>query len=191
MKRERDPTPEEFEKFLAWLDPDPDEAARKFERIRARLIQIFIARGCIDAEALADEVLNRVCVRIDQIKLNYADPLRCCVGFVDNVHREYLREQRKWDEAIFPPSPRPQLELEIEDTCLNECLDQLPKSDRELVERYFQGEKSVRIAGRKKLAAERMLTSNALRIQAFKHRKKFVMCFSACVERVEAETVSL
>ena len=190
MKRERDPTPEELEKFLAWLDPDPDEAARKFERIQSRLIQIFIARGCIDAEALADEVLNRVCVRIDQVKLKYTDPLRCCVGFVDNVHREYFREQRKWDNAVCPPELRPSTELEIEDTCLNECLDQLPKLDRELVVRYFQGEKSVKISGRKKLAAERMLTSNALRIQAFKQRKKFVLCFNACVERVAAETIS-
>ena len=191
MKRERDPTPEEFEKFLAWLNSDLDEAGSKFERIQTRLIQIFIARGCVDAEVLGDEVLNRVCVRIDQVKLNYPDPLRCCVGFVDNVHREYLREQRKQDEAIAPPLLRSAVELEIEDTCLNECLGQLPKLDRELVERYFQGEKSVKIAGRKKLAVERMLTSNALRIQAFKHRKKFVMCFNACVERVEAETVSL
>jgi hypothetical protein len=190
MKRERDPTPEEFEKFLAWLDPDPDEAGRKFERIQTRLIQIFIARGCVDAEVLADEVLNRVCVRIDQVKLNYSDPLRCCVGFVDNVHREYLREQRKRDEAVAPPLLRSAVELEIEDTCLDECLDQLPKLDRELVERYFQGEKSVKIAGRKKLAVERMLTSNALRIQAFKLRKKFISCFNTCIERAEAETIS-
>ena len=191
MKRERDPTPEEFEKFLAWLDPDPDEAARKFERIQKRLIQIFIARGCVDAEMLADEVLNRVCVRIDHVKLKYIDPLRCCVGFVDNVHREYFREQRKWDDPICPPSPRPPEELEMEDMCLNECLDTLPRLDRELVVRYFHGEKSVRIAGRKKLAVERKLTSNALRIQAFKQRKKFIGCFNACIERVEAETISV
>ena len=191
MKRERDPTPEEFEKFLAWLDSDPDEAARKFERIRTRLIQIFVSRGCIDAEMLTDEVLNRVCVRIDQVKINYPDPLRCCVGFVDNVHREYFREQRKQENPICPPSPRPPVELEMEDLCLNECLDNLPKSDRELVVRYFHGEKSIRIAGRKKLAEERMLTSNALRIQAFKQRKKFIVCFNACIERVEAETISV
>ena len=190
MKRERDPTPEEFEKFLAWLDPESDEAGRKFDRIQRRLIQIFTARGCVDAEVLADEVLNRVCVRIEQVKLNYADPLRCCVGFVDNVHREYLREKRKQDEAIAPPLLRSVVELEIEDTCLNECLGQLPKLDRELVERYFQGEKSVKIAGRRKLALERMLTSNALRIQAFKLRKKFISCFNTCVERAEAETIS-
>lgn len=191
MKRERDPTPEEFEKFLAWLDADTGEAARKFERIQTRLIQIFIARGCIDAEVLADEVLNRVCVRIDQVKLKYPDPLRCCVGFIDNVHREFLREQRKWDEAPCPPPPRPPSELEIEDTCLKECLDQFAKLDREPVERYFHGEKSVRISGRKKLAIERMLTANALRIQAFKLRKKFVLCFNMCVERAEAETISV
>ena len=191
MKRERDPTREEFEEFLAWLDPDPDEAARKFDRIQNRLIHIFIARGCVDAEVLADEVLNRVCARIGQVKINYADPLRCCVGFVDNVHREYFREQRKWDDPICPPPPRPSKELEIEDTCLDECLAKFPKLDRELVERYFHGEKSVRISGRKKLAVERKLTSNALRIQAFKLRKKFVLCFNTCVERAEAEIISV
>lgn len=189
MKRERDPIREEFEKFLAWLDAEADEAAQKFDRIHMRLIQIFIARGCVDAEMLADEVLNRVCVRIDQVKTNYTEPIRCCVGFVDNVHREYLREQRKWDDPIPPPPPRPAKELEIEDMCLDECLGQFPISDRELVERYFHGEKSVRISGRKKLAVERKLTSNALRIQAFKLRKKFVSCFNACIERAEAEII--
>ena len=190
MKRERDPTPEEFEKFLAWLDPGPNEAARKFERIQTRMIQIFVSRGCIDAEVLADEVLNRVCVRIDDVKMKYPDPLRCCVGFVDNVHREFLREQRKLETQICPPPPRPPLELEMEDACLNECLGKFAKLDRELVDRYFHGEKSVRISGRKKLAVERKLTANALRIQAFKLRKKFVSCFNACVERAEAEIIS-
>jgi hypothetical protein len=189
MKRERDPTREELEKFLDWLDADPAEAALKFDRIQNRLIHIFISRGCVDAEMLTDEVFNRVCVRIDQVKIKYPDPNRCCSGFVDNVHREYLREQRKWDDPICPPELRPAKELEIEDMCLDECLGQFPVSDRELVERYFHGEKSVRIAGRKKLAVERRLTSNALRIQAFKLRKKFVSCFNACIERAEAEII--
>src|SRR6185503_12908649 len=188
MKREREPTREEFEKFVDWLDAVPAKAAQKFERIHARLIKIFISRGCIDAEMLADEVFNRVCVRMDQIKINYTDPIRCCVGFVENVHREYLRETRKWDD-FCPPPPRSSTELEIEDLCLNDCLGRFPMSDRELVERYFHGEKSVRISGRQKLAAERKLTSNALRIQAFKLRKKFVSCFNACVERAEAEII--
>ena len=79
----------------------------------------------------------------------------------------------------------------MEDTCLDECLAKFPKLDRELVERYFHGEKSVRISGRKNLAVERKLSSNALRIQAFKLRKKFVSCFNTCVERAEAEIISV
>lgn len=189
MKRERDPTPEEFEKFLAWLDPDRDEAGSKFQRIQSRLIQIFIARGCVDAELLADEVVNRVCVRIDHVKANYNDPLRCCVGFIDNVHREYLRDERKKEKTVWPPDRRSGDELEKEDMCLRDCLDNLGTTDRDLVVRYFHGEKRVRISGRKKLAEERRLTSNALRIQAFKLRKKLRSCLESCLQQMEAETI--
>jgi hypothetical protein len=40
MKKERDPTPEEFEKFLLWLDPDRDAAGRRLNLIQTRMIQI-------------------------------------------------------------------------------------------------------------------------------------------------------
>jgi len=190
MTRERDPTPEEFEMFLAWLNPDRDEAADKFQHIHSRLVRIFISRGCVDAEALADEVINRVAVRIEKVKRDYPDPLRCCIGFVGNVHREYLRAERKKENLICPPSPRPVIELEREDTCLTECLDKLSTSDRELFERYFNGEKgAVKISERKKLAAERNLTATALRIQAFKLRKKMLLCLKTCLEKAEAETI--
>lgn len=189
MKRERDPTPEEFDKFLAWLDPDRDEGARKFKLIQSRLIKIFVSRGCIDAEMLADEVSNRVAVRIEKVKTDYADPLRCCIGFVEHVFQEYLREEQKKNKLVWPPPPRPIVELEREDRCLNECLGQLANSERELAQRYFQGEKGVKIAARKKLAVERMLTANALRIQAFKLRKKLRLCLRACLEQAEAETI--
>src|SRR5262245_25132118 len=82
MKRERQPTREEFEKLLAWFDPDPDKAAQTFNLIHSRLIKVFASRGCVDAEILADEVTNRVSVRIDSIMENYSDPFRCCLGFV-------------------------------------------------------------------------------------------------------------
>src|ERR1044071_7693839 len=95
MKRERDPTPEEFEKLLAWLDSDRDEAGRKFQTIHSRLIKVFTSRGCVDAATLGDEVVNRVAVRIDTLTKNYPDPLRCCLGFVENVHREYIKDQQK------------------------------------------------------------------------------------------------
>src|SRR5215208_5907819 len=118
MKRERPPTREEFEKLLLWLDPDRDEAGRRLKEIHTRLTQMFVSRGCVDAESLADEVSNRVAVRIDAVRVTYTDPLRCCIGFVENVFREDLREQRKQASRKAPPPPRPPGVLEREDECL-------------------------------------------------------------------------
>jgi len=182
MKKERPPTGEEFEMFLAWLDSDANEAGNKYRVIESRLIQIFVSRGCVDAEALADEVINRVSVRILEVREKYSEPLRCCVGFVENVFREFLREEIKKREAKPPPPPRPTEELEKEDKCLKECMGELPQRERDLVKRYFQGEKRVKISGRQKLAAELRLTANALRIQAHRLRRKLRICLKACIE---------
>ena len=185
MRRERDPTPEEFEMFLAWLDSNRDEAACKYNRIKLRLVQLFVSRGCIDAEALCDEVLNRVMVRIVEVKEKYGDALRCCVGFVEFIYQEYRREQLKKQKLQPPPDPPTKDEQdrrEREDECLSECLGELPKRERDLVERYFQGEKRAKISGRQKLAAEWTLTGNALRIKAHRLRRKVLLCLKMCLD---------
>lgn len=182
MKRERDPTREEFEKFLDWLDPDREKAAERFQAIHARLIQIFTSRGCIDAETLADEVINRVAVRIDTVRAAFPDPLRCCIGFVTNVYREYLREERKKRNAKEPPRPRPAEILEREDQCLSACLETLSQRERDLVIRYFGGDGKKK-ENRKKLAEELELSANALRIQAHRARKKLLKCLQSCLDK--------
>lgn len=187
MKRERDPTPEEFEKLLAWLDSDPEEAGSKLNLIHSRVIRIFVSRGCIDAESLADEVSNRVAVRIDMVIKNYIDPLRCFLGFVDNVYREHLRDEKR--PIVEPPRQRRSEQLERENQCLEECLKNLTKPERNLFERYFQGEKRVRINGRRKLAEELGITPNALRIQAHHKRRKVLECLQTCIENLIAETI--
>ena len=184
MKKERDPTREEFDRFLLWLAPDRDDAGQKLKLIHFRLTQIFASRGCVDAESLGDEVINRVAVRIDSVVHKYSDPLPCCMGFVNNVYREYLREQIKRATARASPPPRPSEELEKEDDCLKECLEDLPASERDLVVRYFRGEKGAnKSSGRKKLATELKLTANALRILAHRLRKKVLQCLQKCLEQ--------
>ena len=182
MRRERDPTPEEFEKLLAWLDPVREDAGCKFQLLHSRLIKIFSARGCIDADSLADEVMNRIAVRIDSVIQNYNDPLRCCLGFVDKVHLEYLRQERRRENATAPPSPTAPEVLEKEDECLTQCLTHLTSAERDLFERYFSGEKRTRINARKKLASQGALTANALRIRAFKIRKQLHKCLVDCLQ---------
>lgn len=184
MKRERNPTEEEFKKLLLWLNPDPNHDGTDFTLIQSRLARIFTSRGCADSENLAVEVLNRVAVRIDTLVPKYSDPLKCCIGFVDNVCHEHFREIQIRVAAIPPPAPRPAEELEREDVCLTECLEELGEGDRDIVIRYFEGEKSARIAGRKKLAEELHLTANALRIQAHRHRQRLRQCLQLCLERI-------
>ena len=181
MKRERSPTPEEFAKLLAWLNSDPDEAGRLFNLINNRLVKIFASRGCVDAEALADEVSKRVAVRIDKVKESYSDPLRCFLGFVEHVYREYQREQQKI-LSFKDPERRSSDELEREDRCLEQCLESLAKPERELFEQYFQGEKRTRINRRKQMANELLLSINALRIRAHHLRKVMLQCMITCLE---------
>ena len=181
MKKERDPTPEEFEKFLRWLGSAGDQSDCKFLFIQTRLIQIFASRGCADAESLANEVTNRVAVRIDIVVQKYPDPLRCCLGFVDNVYLEYLRDEKKKSSAREPPKPRPSEELENEDYCLEQCMGKLCEADQYVFVRYFGGEKRVRKRTRQKLSEDLRLTANALRIQAHRLRKKMLECMNECL----------
>lgn len=187
MKRERNPTKEEFEKLLLWIDKDCAEAPRKLLLIQSRVTRIFISRGCVDAEMLTDEVTNRIAVRIDNVKENFPDPQRCFSGFLDKVHREYIRDQVNQGTVRPPPPPRPSEVLEQEDECLKKCLGVLPPRERNIVVRYFGGEGAQRREERKKLAIELGLTANALRIQAHRLRLKTLKCLRACLDETQAK----
>ena len=67
MKKEWVITQEAFDGLLAWLDPDRDRAAHKYETVRTRLIKIFSCRGCGVADDLADETINRVTAKLSEI----------------------------------------------------------------------------------------------------------------------------
>src|SRR6516162_9010610 len=45
-------TPASFEKFLCWLSEDWDEAGRKYEQIRTKMVKFFTWRGCHIPEEL-------------------------------------------------------------------------------------------------------------------------------------------
>jgi RNA polymerase sigma factor (sigma-70 family) len=197
MKKERDPTPEEFEKLLAWLDSDRESAGRKYETIRSRLIRIFLSRGCLEAETLADEVMNRVAVRIEKVVQLYdGDPAKCFQGFAEKVYLEDLRDRRQRSEVDPPAQPVPpddereREEREGEDRCLTRCMGELKPAEDDLFRVYFQKEKRAKINDRKKLAAELGLTANALRIKAHRIRRRLRGCMEVCLrELFTAETI--
>jgi RNA polymerase sigma factor (sigma-70 family) len=185
MKRERDPTTEELQQLLAWLE----SAGLKYETIHFRLIRFFIFRRCVDAETLADEVMNRVAVRIEKVVETYKYPIHCFLGFAEKVYREYLRDRLRQSD-IEPPVPSPpnnksELERkEKEDACLTRCMEELSLAEANLFRRYFQYEKSAKIRARKKLAVELRLTANALRIKAHRIRRRLRQCMVDCLAEI-------
>lgn len=172
-------TQELFDALLAWLDPSREEAGRKYEQIRLRLIKLFTCRGCFEPEDLADETINRVSKKLSQIQSTYeGDPARYFYGVANKVHREYLR--RKLTPA--PPPPIPDTDsLEKEYACLERCVEKLTQSNRELVTQYYQEEKRAKIDHRKQLAEQFGIALNALRIRAHRIRTALQQCVRSCV----------
>lgn len=176
-------TQDSFEALLNWLGPDREAAVEKFEAVRRRLIKIFVSRGCCDAEHLADEVFDRVCDRLPDIRGSYVgDP----ANYFHGVARKVYLESRRGKEIATGTLPRaaPAPEPEREDlwlACLRKCLKLLPRAQRELVLTYHAEEKRAKIDARTRLAGELGLTANALRLRAHRIRVSLEQCVLRCV----------
>jgi DNA-directed RNA polymerase specialized sigma24 family protein len=165
--------PNDFDKLLAWLDPDRDRAAIKYEEIRRRLIKILVSKGCWEAEDLADEVMDRVSERADEIaKTHEGDPAKYFGGVARNVYREWLRRQERLQPA-FPAPPEPDAHGEGESGLapLEERLGRLQEEDREIILEYYKDDGQARINHRRELAKRKGLEIDALRLRVHRIRK--------------------
>ena len=177
-------TRDTFDKLLAWLNPDREQAGEKYEIIRQRLIKIFTCRGCPEAEDLADETINRVTRKVQEIAGTYTgDPVLYFYGVAQKVHREYLR--RKPDLVVLPQplSTNQPDEIEQEYQCLEHCMQGLTPNNRELVLQYYWEEKQSKIDHRKELADRLGIALNALRIRAHRIRATLQECVQRCLEQ--------
>jgi hypothetical protein len=64
-------THESFQMLLGWLDANVESAGEKYEKIRGRLIRLFVRRGCHEAELLADRTIDRVISKVALIRDSY------------------------------------------------------------------------------------------------------------------------
>jgi DNA-directed RNA polymerase specialized sigma24 family protein len=169
-----------FEALLDWLDSDREQAGIKYEEIRSKLIKFFTQHTQTDAEALADETINRVARRLNEIKDQvYGDRARYFYGVARKVLLEYRRRKRPQPEPD-PVSDSARVELEY--WCLEECMAKLAPENRDLVMRYYDCDGRERIEQRKKLADELAIAPNALRIRAFRIRAELQKCVEDCME---------
>jgi len=176
-------TQDAFEDLLNWLNPERERAGEKYENIRRRLIKIYSCRGCVVAEDLADETINRVAKKVSQLKDTYQDdPALYFYGVARKVYLEYTRKQ---SFSVPPPAtlaaPAPD-EVEPEYECLEQCIEQLDARNRDLVIDYYQEEKGDKIEHRKELAQRLGIALNALRIRAYRIRAGLQECVLNCLK---------
>lgn len=179
-----------FEQLLTLLDPDPDRAAEAYADIRRRLIKFFEWRRCWDAEACADDALERVARRLDEGVTMTATIHAFILGVATNVSRERLREERHaelHDGIAAPPDGDPLIrrdEQQREDlrlACMARCLNELPVEQRRALLRYHDGEARSRIVTRQRMASTLGIPLQALRLRMFRIREALERCIRNCM----------
>jgi RNA polymerase sigma factor (sigma-70 family) len=185
MSKEIVITQENFNTLLSWLDENRETAGQKYEKIRRRLIQIFVARGCFEADELADETINRIVRKMPQLIDNYeGDPSLYFYGVANNIHLEWLRKQKKIQMLELKETNnyrRREPHSEIEYECLEICLRTLPASQHQLIVEYYMEEKRARIEFRQSLAKKLEITPNALQVKTHRIRLRLLECMENCL----------
>ena len=176
-------TPESFEKLLAWLDSNREEAAVKYESVRRRLIKYYTCNGCGDqAEDLGDEAFNRVATKLERGQIPEpftGNKALYFLAFAKNIRLENIRKPQT-------PSPPPVIPdtTEEESQCLEKCAPILASEDRWLAIEYYRFEKSTKVEHHKKLAEKFGLTMPGLRTRIRRIRERLRPCIEECLERL-------
>ncbi len=183
---------ETFARFLAWLSPDAEEAGGRYNDMHRALTRIFASRGCDRPDDLADETLDRVIRKVDQVAPSYeGNPAAYVHGVAKKVFLEYIRSRQRLSEAKLPDLGSTLLpgsasaadpELERRYGCLERCLEALSPTDRELILQYYRGEKWARVEGRQGLADHTRLSPPALRKRTQRIRERLKACLLQCLE---------
>ena len=183
MAKENIITKENFDVLLSWLDRNREIAAQKYEKIRQRLIRVFIGRGCFEAEELADETFNRVTQKLPELVESYTgEPTLYFYGVADKIHLEWLRQRKKIKQLHLPQTDdRDKTALEIEYECLETCLEKLPADQHRLIVGYYKEVKGAKIENRRKLADFFGMTANALQVKTLRIRARLKECVRNCI----------
>lgn len=177
---------ESFEALLRWLHSDREQAGKRYEDIRGRLIKIFGSRGCAEPDSLADETINRVAKRVDEISQTYTgDPALYFYGVANKIYMEQLRKQKPVER--LPPVPDLD-DYEEEYVCLEGCIGHLPARSRDLVLQYYEHEQQDKIVQHQRLAERFGIGLNALRIRAHRARLVLRKCIINCLEKKSVQT---
>jgi RNA polymerase sigma factor (sigma-70 family) len=186
-RKARGLTEAEFNTLLDRLDRDRTLAGERYKRLHNKLVKFFTYEGSDCPEDSADETINRVARRLEDGEgIQYLD--RYALGVARLVYKEDLQRQRVARAAVLEvlrqtedASGKQRSEARI--AALQSCLDRLSPDSRDLILRYYRGERTSKIDNRKKLAQELGVPPNALRNRVFRLREKLERCLESAMSR--------
>ncbi|MGA9769461.1 MAG: sigma-70 family RNA polymerase sigma factor [Blastocatellia bacterium] len=193
-------TEESLNKLLACFHPDREIAGQKLNRLHQKLVTFFESRRCHCPEEYADRTIYRVARKLDEgLEFTTEDPSKYFYTVARYVFMEY------WEDMKMDPDPlddvtsqkHPFIDPRYEDIeeiekllikqekeCLDDCLQKLSDKKRELIIEYYQGEAGAKVKNRKKMAEERGIPQNALRIRVLRIREKLEKCIVKCLGKL-------
>jgi DNA-directed RNA polymerase specialized sigma24 family protein len=188
MKQQLALTQEAFDSLLAWLDEDRERAATKYEDIRLRLIKVFFRRGCSTAEDLADQTIDRVSRKVNEVSQTYVgEPALYFLGVAQKIFLEHVKKRPA--PALASPLHHPE-DRERHLVCLENCLQGLDDESRDIVLRYYEDEKRKRIDHRRVLADQLGIAVNALRMRVHRIKATLLPCINDCLSRAETNRLA-
>lgn len=168
-------TREAWDRFLRALAPDAALAASRYEELRQRLIALYRWHGLLYPEDLADEALDRVAHRLARASIADSDVGACLYAVARRIAWESQKRRR---EEPLDPTAAPEVPAASDAdeplARLCECLDELPRTERQTLLAYEAGPRTDRVRRRKALAAELGIPINALRVRVHRLRARVV-----------------
>jgi RNA polymerase sigma factor (sigma-70 family) len=130
---------------------------------------MFAWRGLNEAEDLADETINRVARKLQDLAPSYiGEPASYIYGVARKIMHEYSRLKSQppltpISNDIAAKQNTFNYEVEALHNALDKCLSKLTAADRELLRAYYEDYGATGIAHRKALAQKYNLSHAALR----------------------------
>lgn len=182
VTRQNQVSVEHFDSLLEWLDPDRERAGEKYQTIREGLIKIFIWKRCSDAESLADETLNRVILRVPEVRQTYSgEPALYFYGVAKQVFAEHIRA-RGVEQAAPVPDNQKTTDIEKMNGCFERCFSNLSPSSRELVMNYYSEKRTKKQSSRENMAEQLDVSASQLRARVYRIRQALITCIQSCLE---------
>lgn len=169
-----------WRRLLAFVAEGRADQGAAYERVRARLVQFFAAKGELNAEELADATFDRLVHKLtDELVAEVRSPIGYVLRFARFIHLERIKSEvvRRQRLEALPPEETDPAEQAWEErrhaarlALLERCLGELPAAERALLVSYYTHDGRARIASRQKMSRELGINPALLRTRVSRLR---------------------